>query len=100
MPANPKYLTSSKWQRAAKITAAIPGGYGISLAFFVLLALWLPDHRPVLATLKYGLFILWTGLMLIPFLFKNGWKCLGLYLVLIVLLSAGIYFGKLYHPIV
>jgi hypothetical protein len=100
MPANPKYLTKDPWQKFAKISAALLGGYLIAAGFFMALAFWLPNHRATLATFSYGVFILWVGLMFIPFLSENGWKCWAVFLVIILILSAAIYYGKQLNPIV
>lgn len=99
MPANPKYLTASPWQRFAKISAAIIGGYALAMSLHLAIALWLPGHKITITTLSYSLYILWVALMFIPFLFTNGWKCWLLYLGLIVLCCVAIFFGKIYQPV-
>lgn len=100
MPANRKYLTNSMWQRVAKISASLLGGYLIAVGTHLLLTLWLPGHRVVLVTFRYSLYLLWVVFMFIPFLFENGWKCWLYYFVIIALLAAGIVDGMIYHPIV
>ena len=100
MPANKKHLTTSPWQRAAKISAGILGGYVISAFLHIALAYWLPNHKLVLITSIYSLYILWVAIILLSFLAKNGWKLWGLYLGIILLLAVAIYFGKHYHPII
>ena len=98
MPANTKYLTKSSWQKTAKITAGIIGGYIITALFHLSLALWLPYHKEVLITSIYPVFILWGVLLIVPFLFKNGWKAWILYIVISISLY-GIYFlGKQQNP--
>jgi hypothetical protein len=100
MPANTKYLTKSSWQKTAKITAGIIGGYIITALFHLSLALWLPYHKEILITSIYTVFILWGILLIIPFLFKNGWKTWLLYIVISILLY-GIYFlGKQQNPFI
>lgn len=79
MPANPKYLTSSGWQRFAKVSAAILGGYLVSASFHLMLATWSGDRKSVLLTYSYTLFVMWCTLMLVAFLFHNGWKCWAWY---------------------
>ncbi len=79
MPANPKYLTQSGWQRFAKISAAIAGGYLVSASFHLMWAAWADDRKSVLLTYSYTLFLMWCALMLLAFLFKNGWKCWAWY---------------------
>lgn len=82
MPANTKYLTHKKHQRFAKVSAAILGAFLVSSSLHLAIAAWASAIRPVLATYSFSLFILWCTLMLLTFLFKNGWKCWLLYLVL------------------
>ncbi|QDH80645.1 hypothetical protein FKX85_16995 [Echinicola soli] len=98
MPANRKYLTTSPLQRFAKITAGFFGGYAVTVAAFMMVAYWL-DHVNVLMTLRFGGFMLWVTLFLLAFLFKNGWKAWGLYLIITVVFSVVIYFNKMYLPI-
>ena len=80
MPANPKYLASS-FQRFLKITAAILGGYFVSMSFHVAIAAWV-DQVPVLITMTYMGYILWVALMIVAFLANNGWKIWGIYLLM------------------
>ena len=97
MPANPKYLTQSKWQRFAKITAAILGGYFVAVTFHLALAAWF-NRANILMTMAFTGFILWVALMVIAFLAKNGWKIWGLYILLTLVFSLFIYLGQTYHP--
>jgi len=99
MPANPKHLTKSGWQRFAKISAAILGGYILTTAVHMALALWL-DHVTMLITATFSGFILWAVLMVLAFLAKNGWKVWGIYLLLTGFFAALVYLGKIYNPIV
>ena len=99
MPANKKYLTTSSWQRFAKISAGIVGGYIISALLHIVLAFWLPDPKLVLITSVYTLYILWVTIIILSFLAKNGWKLWAIYLGIMIILSIAVYFGKLYHPI-
>ncbi|WP_020533218.1 hypothetical protein [Flexithrix dorotheae] len=81
MPANPKYLTNSPWQRFAKISAGFLGGFGVSITFHLALAAWL--NRPnIIITSAFTAFLLWGGLMILAFLAKNGWKLWGFYLLM------------------
>ncbi|MCG1036120.1 hypothetical protein [Polaribacter sargassicola] len=99
MPANTKYLTTSAWQKTAKITAGLIGGYIITALFHISLALWLsPYHKEVLITSIYTVFILWGILLIIPFLFKNGWKVWGLYLIISIVLYIIYFLGKQQNP--
>lgn len=98
MPANPKYLTQSKWQRFAKITAAILGGYLVSISFHLALASWFIRANMII-TMAFSGFILWVSLMVVAFLAKNGWKIWLIYLSLSLLYSILIYLGQTYNPI-
>lgn len=98
MPANPKYLTQSKWQRFAKITAAILGGYIVSVSFHLALASWF-NKTNVVITMVFSGFILWVTLMIVAFLAKNGWKIWLIYLSLSLLFSVLLYLGQNYNPI-
>lgn len=98
MPANPKYLTQSKWQRFAKITAAILGGYFVSVSFHMALASWLNPANSIITSAFSG-FILWVALMVIAFLAKSGLKIWGIYLLITLVFSSIIYLGRIYNPI-
>lgn len=98
MPANPKYLTQSIWQRVAKITAAILGGYFVSISFHLALASWF-NRANILMTMAYSGFIIWVALMVIAFLAKSGWKIWGIYILLTLFFSLFIYLGQTYNPI-
>ncbi len=98
MPANKKYLTTSSWQRFAKISAGVIGGYLITVLIHLSFALWFPLHKEALITSIYTIFIIWTIFLIIPFLFKNGWKVWGLYLLICIILFVSFYFGKLENP--
>ncbi len=94
MPANKKYLTQSPWQQFAKISAGIIGGYVVTSLLHLCLALWLPNPKEVLITSIFSVFIVWVVLLIIPYLFNNGWKAWLLYLsisiVLFIIYSIGI----------
>ncbi|GAA3762951.1 hypothetical protein [Flavobacterium ginsengiterrae] len=97
MPANPKYLNPSFWPRFSKITAAILGGYFVSVSFHLALASWF--SRPeVLITTAFTGFILWVVLMILAFLAKSGWKVWGIYILLTLFFSLLIYLGQNYNP--
>ncbi|WP_348798683.1 hypothetical protein [Flavobacterium adhaerens] len=96
MPANPKYLTKSKTQRFAKITAAILGGYLVSVSFHLALAAWF-DRANVIITMAFSCFILWVALMVIAFLAKNGWKIWGIFLALTLVFSTIVYWGQTHN---
>ena len=52
MPANKKYLTQSPLQRFLKITAGFVGGFIITEAFHMILALWF-DFGAIMFTIRY-----------------------------------------------
>jgi len=79
MPANPKYLTPSGWQRLAKVSAAILGGFLVSASFHLMWAAWSDNRKIVLLTYSYSLFLMWCTLMLVAFLFRSGWRCWAWY---------------------
>lgn len=99
MPANNKYLTPSPSQRFAKITAAILGGLVIAVLFHMILASWF-DHVAVIITSTFSAFILWAVLMVVAFLGKNGWKVLGIYILVSLVLFVIFYFGNQNNPLV
>lgn len=101
MPANPKYLEKSNWQKFAKISAGIIGGCTISILIHLILPiLFQPYHKELLLTAIYTMYILWTLLIFVPFFFKNGWIAWLLYLVLIVILYVVYQFAKPHNPFV
>jgi len=100
MPANAKHLTTSPWQQFAKISAGILGGYLISALFHMCLPLWLPNSKDILITSILTLFIVWCALLIVPFLFKNGWKAWLLYVVIIVVLYGIYYLGNQNNPFI
>ncbi|RYY16403.1 MAG: hypothetical protein EOO04_27005 [Chitinophagaceae bacterium] len=79
MPANPKYLTPPGWQRFAKVSAAVLGGFLVTASFHLMWAAWSGDRKAVMLTYSFTLFIMWCALMLVAFLFHNGWKCWAWY---------------------
>lgn len=100
MPANPKYLNKSPKQQASKIVAGILGGYLITSLIHMVLALVLPLHKEVLVTSIISSFLIWGTLLIIPFLFKNGFKVLGIYTVIIILLGVCYFFANQQNPFV
>ena len=98
MPANPKYLTQSKWQRFAKITAAILGGYLVSVSFHLALATYF-NRANIVITMAFSGFILWVALMIVAFLAKSAWKIWLIYIGLTILFSGLIYLGQTYNTI-
>jgi len=100
MPANLKYLNRSPWHQFAKISSGLLGGYCITALLHMSLALWLPNHKEVLITSIFTTFIVWCALLIIPFLFKNGWRAWLLYLGLIIILYCFYFSGNQNNPFI
>tara|TARA_R110002020_G_scaffold467884_1_gene691773 strand:- start:635 stop:937 length:303 start_codon:yes stop_codon:yes gene_type:complete len=98
MPANRKYLTQSAWQRFAKISAGILGGFIVATAFHLALASCF-SHVAVLITSTFSSFILWAVLLIVAFLAKNGWRIWLIYLIVTLLLATIIYYGNIFNTI-
>lgn len=98
MPANKKYLTQKVHQRIAKITAAILGGYILTMAIHLAAASWL-DKTTVMITSTFTGFILWVVLMIMAFLARNGWKVWGLYILFSGFCALVIYLGPNANPV-
>ena len=99
MPANPKYLNPSASQKFAKISAGLLGGYLVSALFHMALICYVPWIKEVLISSIITIFMVWGALMIIPFLFTNGWKAWGLYLGLMLLFGLLFYFGFQNNPL-
>lgn len=96
MPANIKYLTTSRWQRFAKVSAAILGSYLVAMSFHLALAAWI--CRPeVIITSAFSAVILWAALMAMTFLARNGWKIWGLYLLVTAVFLGVCHAGQLFN---
>jgi hypothetical protein len=93
MPAKKEYLTT-RGQRALKITAGLFGGYFLAVAVHMLLAVALHYRMEIILTGAFSVFLLWTALMIIAFLMRNGWIVWGIYLLSIFFCAAGIYLLK------
>ncbi|MDO5973715.1 hypothetical protein [Flavivirga jejuensis] len=100
MPANLKYLNKSPWQQFAKISAGLLGGYIITAFFHMVLALWLPYPKNVLISFIFTFFIVWSTLLIVPFLFKNGWYVWFLYLLIMLVLFGMYYLGNQNNPFI
>lgn len=90
MPAKKEYL-SGPGQRALKISAGILGGYMLTVAFHLSLGALFKDKMAIMLTASFSLFIIWTGLIVTAFLFRNGWQAWAVY-VICTLIFASIYF--------
>ncbi len=91
MPANKKYLTKSPLHKILKITSGFIGGYLITITFFAVL-LHFFDAGNVLFTLRFMGFLFWTALLLLAFLAKSGWKILGIYTAIYLILKLLLHF--------
>lgn len=89
MPANPKYLTTSKWQRFAKLSAALIGSFLVTASLH-LAAAACTSPKVILKTAQFSMFMVWAALMFVPYLMNNGWKCwflfIGLTIAFIILM--------------
>ncbi|MGB5818432.1 MAG: hypothetical protein WBG90_03030 [Saonia sp.] len=93
MPANKKYLSSPK-QRGLKITAAIIGGYLVTMLLHNAIGIHLTHKGGIALTSAYSAFFIWIGLMVWAFMSKNGWKIWGIFLSIIAICSIIIVVGK------
>ncbi|MEM1337976.1 MAG: hypothetical protein AAF717_07610 [Bacteroidota bacterium] len=93
MPANPKHL-SSPGQRVLKVTAGIIGGFIVSILFHNAIGSLLENKGALIITTAYSAFLVWALLLALAFMFKNGWKAWGIYLLLILVFGTIIYFSK------
>ena len=75
MPANKAYLNHDKTHRIVKLTAAFLGSFLVSASSMLAIATWASRPEIVFMTYNYVLILIWCGLMLLAFLFKNAWKC-------------------------
>ncbi len=97
MPANAKYLTASPWQRFAKISAGILGGYMVAMTLHLALASWV-NHVNVLITSTFSGFIVWVSLMIVAFLSKSGWRIWLLYFLITIVCLSIACLGKFQNP--
>ncbi|MEM9919523.1 MAG: hypothetical protein AAF990_15605 [Bacteroidota bacterium] len=80
-------MAQSKWQRFAKITAGFIGGFGVSAAIHIVLAIWF-DRSIVLITSSFSSFLLWSVLFVVAYIPRNGWRVWAIYLSIILLCGA------------
>lgn len=98
MPANQKYLTQDRTQRFAKVSSAIVGGFLASVSTMLAWAAWTETPKISFATYNFFLFIEWCALMIVAFLFRNGWKCWALYGGWTLAMAVLYFLGKNSHP--
>ena len=94
MPANKKYLTQSPWTKFSKLLAAILGGFLVSIAIHLALALWI-DMSMVLVTSIFSVFIVWSVFMLLVYWIKSPLKIWAVFLLTLIICGAAIYLGKM-----
>lgn len=90
MPANQKYL-SSNWQKFAKLSCGLIGGYLVSGSLHLLIGSLVQHTRNYLVTSIVTVYLLWGVLLILPYLFKNGWIAWMIY-GLITAICLWIYF--------
>lgn len=100
MPANPKYLNNNPWQRFAKLSSGLLGGYFITALLHLIASILLPFHKEILVTSIITFFIIWCVFIILPYIFKNGWKVWLIYLGLIVVLGILYYLIQPLNPFV
>lgn len=90
MPANPKYL-SNPWSRAGKISAAILGGYIVTMTIHMAFGILLEDKQPLVLTTIWSSWIMWIFFMILAFTFDKAWKAWALYTAITLLAGIVIY---------
>ncbi|UZR96361.1 hypothetical protein [Chondrinema litorale] len=93
MPANPKYLTTSNWVKASKITAAILGSLIATLSFHLALASWF-NPTLVWGTSVFSLFILWLGFILLTYWVRKAWHIWSILSAISLISVLAIYLGQ------
>lgn len=78
MPAKEKYL-SSGWSRFSKVTAAILGGYLVTMLIHIAAAKIPEDDTNLIITTAYSSFLMWVGFMILAFFIKKAWQVWTLY---------------------
>lgn len=73
MPAKAKYLSTSG-ERALKVSAAILGGYILTMAIQLAVGSIIEDKAVMVITSAYSSFFLWVFFMIVAFLFDKAWK--------------------------
>ena len=98
MPANKKYLNQNKAQRIVKVTAALIGSLLVTVSSMLAIAVWVKQPGIVFMTYNYAFILIWCGLMLVAFLFENGWKCWLWYGILTVVFILTFFLGYPHLP--
>ena len=86
MPAKTKYL-SNPWQRFSKISAAIFGGYLVTMLIHLALTKMVADEAFIIMTTAYSAFLMWVFFMVITFFIKKAWHVWGVFGLIAILCS-------------
>ena len=87
------FILKKLWEKADPQTKK-KNDISITILFHNAFASLLEEKGWLIITSAYSSFLVWTLLMVIAFMSKNGWKIWGIYLSLIILFSITIYFNK------
>lgn len=86
MPANPKYLIKSNRLKFAKLSAALLGSFLVTASLHLLVAAY-SDPGIILKSAQFSFFIIWVGLMFVPYLIKDAWKSWLLFIGLTIVFT-------------
>lgn len=78
MPANKRHL-STRGQRISKTLAGIIGGYIVTMALHLLVAVIWSASPAWIQTTTYSAFSMWVAAIIVALLFKSAWKIWSLY---------------------
>ena len=84
MPANPKYLSKSKWESISKLLAGFIGGFAVVVSLHTLLGT-LFDRSYIITTSYVSGLLIWSALLIVAFLPKRSWKIWLLYVAITIL---------------
>ncbi|MDP5045073.1 hypothetical protein [Leeuwenhoekiella sp. NPDC079379] len=86
MPANSKYLTTSRAQRLLRLLTGFVGGYAITTLVHLLAASYV-SKSIALITFTFSGFILWAVLFITAYIPKKTWHALVIYTGISVILG-------------
>ncbi|MEM1339579.1 MAG: hypothetical protein AAF717_18450 [Bacteroidota bacterium] len=93
MPANKKYLATSRWTRTSKFLAAFLGGFIVLIFLVMALSSWL-NPKVVVITAIYAGFIVWIFLMLLVYWIKKAWVSWLIFAVITLVSALFMYLGN------
>ena len=93
MPANKKYLLKSKWAKASKVIAAIPGGLIVVSLLHILFGLIISAELMVLC-MWFTFPITWAFMITVVYWIKNPVKVWGLITIITFIGVPVIYYLK------